>query len=81
VLNTGDNLGIVRQHSFLFLFLDLFLIGNLSEQVEHSINNLESTTDLNSVERFSSYRAVNTFLLNYSAQTVLAYRKIIAVSF
>jgi hypothetical protein len=80
VLNVGDNLGIVRQHSFLFLILD-FLRGNLGEQVEHSINNSESTTDLNSVERFSSYRAVNAFFLNYSTQTVLAYRKIIAVCF
>jgi len=66
---------------FCFFFLIYFLRGNLGEQVEHSINNLESTTDLNSVERFSSYRAVNTFLLNYSNQTVLAYRKIIAVCF
>jgi hypothetical protein len=66
----------------VFLFLDLFFIrGNLGKQLEHSINNLESTTDLNSVERFSSYRAVKTFLLNYSTQTVLAYRKIIAVCF
>ena len=68
-------------HAVCLKVLVFFLRGNLGEQVEHSINNLESTTDLNSVERFSSYRSVNTFLLNYSTKTVLACRKIIALCF
>jgi hypothetical protein len=57
----------------MMLFLDLVSLGgNLGEHAEKSMNNLKSKTDLNYIFRFSSYRAVNTSLLDYSNESFVA---------